>query len=165
MKNFSKKMVILTALVAIFLIISTGLKAELIEPTRTLSKTPDDPGQLTVFSEPPGLGVKIDGTPVGQTPLRIQEVAPGTHRLQIRNSVTEIDLEPGMTFHVSLFRNKFIKFQVEKKETGQTSETHPSQKTETWSPEPSPEQVKTKEQNRKAWERWVQFVNGSSRHF
>lgn len=165
MKNFLKIRVILTAFFAISLFNSTGLQAELIEPTRTLNKTPDGPGQLTVFSEPPGLVVKIDGTPVGQTPLRIQEVAPGAHRLQVRNSVTEINLKPGITYHISLFKNKFIQFHVVKKEPGQQSETTPYPKMETWAPESSAEQLKTKEQNRKAWERWVQFVNGSSRHF
>lgn len=165
MKNLLKMMAIITAFFAIFLLHFDGLQAELIEPTRNLNKTPDGPGQLTVFSEPPGLMVKIDGTTVGQTPLRIQEVAPGAHRLQIRDSITEINLEPGTIFHISLFRNKFIQFQVAKKESGQPSESNPNPRTETWAPKPSPEQLKTKEQNRKAWDRWVQFVNGSSRHF
>ena len=165
MKNFLKIRVILTGFFAISLFNSAVLHAELIEPTRTLNKTPDGSGQLTIFSEPPGQVVKIDGTPVGQTPLRIQEVAPGAHRLQVRDSVTEINLEPGTAFHISLFKNKFIQFQVEKKEPVEQSEAHPYPKTQTWAPEPSPEQLKTKEQNRKAWERWVQFVNGSSRHF
>ena len=165
MKKYPKIMVIITGFFAISLFSSAGLQAELIEPTRTLKKTSEEPGQLTVFSEPPGLAVKINGTPVGQTPLRIQEVAPGTHRLQIRGSITEINLEPGMTFHISLFRNKFIQFQVAKKESGQTSETNPNPRTETWAPKASPEQLKIKEQNRKVWDRWVRFVNGSSRHF
>jgi hypothetical protein len=165
MKRFSKIMVILTGFFAISLFNSAVLQAELIEPTRTLKKTPEDPGQLTVFSEPPGLVVKIDGTPVGQTPLRIQEVAPGAHRLQVRESVTEIYLEPGVTFHISLFKNKFVQFQVVKKEPVKRSEANEYPKTETWAPGSSPEQLKTKEEGRKAWERWVQFVNGSSRHF
>jgi hypothetical protein len=165
MKKFSKIMVILTGFFAISLFNSAVLNAEMIEPTRTLKKTSADPGQLTVFSEPPGQVVKIDGAPVGKTPLRIQEVVPGAHRLQVSNSITEINLEPGTAFHISLFKNKFIQFQVVKKEPEQQSETKRYPKTETWAPEPSPEQLKTKEQNRKAWDRWVQFVNGSSRHF
>ncbi len=165
MKKYSKIMVILTCFFAISLFNSAGLQAELIEPTRTLKKTSEDPGKLTVFSEPPGLTVKIDGTPVGKTPLRIQEIAPGGHRLQIKDSITEINLEPGMTFHISLFRNKFIQFQVAKKESGQPSESDPNPKNETWAPKPSPGQLKTKEQNRKAWDRWVRFVNGTTGHF
>ena len=72
MKKFSKIMVILTGFFAISLFNSAVLNAEMIEPTRTLKKTSADPGQLTVFSEPPGQVVKIDGAPVGKTPLRIQ---------------------------------------------------------------------------------------------
>jgi len=165
MKKFSKIMIILTGFFVIFLCNSAVLQAELIEPTRTLKKTSEAPGQLTVFSEPPGLVVKIDGTPVGQTPLRIQEVAPGAHQLHVRDSVTEINLEPGMTFHISLFKNKFIQFQVANKEQEKPPETNPYPKNQTWAPEPSPAQLKTKAQNRKAWDRWVHFVNGSSRHF
>ena len=165
MKNILKILVILTGFFVISLCNSAVLQAEKIEPTRTLKKTSEEPGQLTVFSEPPGLAVKIDGTPVGQTPMRIQEVAPGSHRLQVSNSVTEINLEPGRAFHISLFRNKFIQFQVMKKEPIHQSESQPDPKTATWAPELSPEQLKTKEQNHKAWERWVHFVNGSSRHF
>ena len=139
--------------------------AELVEPTRTLKKTSEDPSQLTVFSEPPGLAVKIDDTFVGETPLRIKEIAPGANKLRVKDSVTEIYLEPGMTFHISLFRNKFIQFPVAKKESVQPSESKPNPKTETWALKPTPEQLKTKEQNRKAWDRWVRFVNGTTGHF
>ncbi len=165
MRQLFQIMAILTGFFAISFVNSAVLQAELIEPTRTLKKTPDAPGQLTIFSEPPGLVVKIDQTPVGQTPLRIKEIAPGTHRLQVSDSATEIHLEPGMTFHISLFKNKFIQFQAVKKEPMEPTEAEPYPKTATWAPEPSPEQLKTKENNRKAWDRWVQFVNGSSRHF
>jgi hypothetical protein len=87
----------------------------LIAPTRSLKATAEDPGQLTVFSEPPGLNIKLDGKFVGQTPMRIKAVDPGTHQLQVGESVTDIYLEPGQPFHISLFKNKFIQFQVAKK--------------------------------------------------
>lgn len=141
------------------------LQAELIEPTRSLKSSPEDPGRLTVFSEPPGLDVRLDGRLVGKTPLRIEAVDPQAHRLQVAASVTEVNVEPGETYHISLFKNKFIQFQVAKKEVEEPSEAKKASTSETWTPEASPEQLKTKKENRQAWERWMRFVNGTSRHF
>ncbi len=143
----------------------SGLQAELLEPTRSLKAADEDPGRLTVFSEPPGLSVKLDGALVGQTPMRIERVEPGIHQLQVSESTTEINIEPDKTFHISLFKNKFIQFQVAKKATAEPSGSEKTSTAETRFRETSAEQLKAKEENRKAWGRWMLFVNGSSKHF
>ena len=165
MKKMLKLVVFLTGFFTLFVFNFSAPQAELLEPTRSLKATGGDTGQLTVFSEPPGLRVKLNGTLVGQTPMRIKAVDPGTHQLQVRESVTEIYIGPGQTFHISLFKNKFIQFQIAKKEAVEPSGAEKTSTSETWAPEPSSEQLRTKEENRKAWERWMLFVNGSSRHF
>ena len=141
------------------------LPAELIEPSRTLKSATGGPGQLTVFSEPPDLLVKLDGTPVGQTPVRLQEVNPGNHQLQVKQSVTEITIESGKTFHISLFRGKFIRFEVAEEESLGASEGNALPESEIPAQQTSPEHSRIKKENRKAWERWMQFVNGSQNHF
>ena len=143
----------------------TALQAELIEPTRSLKGAGEEPGRLTVFSEPPGLSVKLDGTLIGQTPMRIEKAGPGVHQLQVGESTTEVDIEPAQTIHISLFKNKFIQFQPEKKEAAQPSGPEKASTAENRSSEPSAEQVRAKKENRQAWERWMNFVNGSSKHF
>jgi hypothetical protein len=165
MKKIAKLMAFLTGLSAIIVINFSTLQAELIEPTRSLKATADDPGQLTVFSEPPGLSIKLDGTFVGQTPMRMNAVDPGIHQLQVKESVTEIYIEPGQTFHISLFKNKFIRFQTAKKETPESSGAGKTLSPESSALAPSNQHLRTKEENRKAWERWMLFVNGSSNHF
>ena len=162
MKKMCKLALFLTGFFTIIVLNFSALQAGLIEPTRSLKATAVDPGQLTVFSEPPGLNIKLDGKFVGQTPMRINMVDPGTHQLQVGESVTEIYVEPGQPFHISLFKNKFIQFQVAKKEASEAGKTLTS---ETPAPERSSEHLKTKKENRKAWERWMLFVNGSSKHF
>ena len=163
MKKMFKLVVFLTGFFTIFVFNFSALQAELIGPTRSLKSTAEDPGQLTVFSEPPGLSIKLDGTLVGQTPMRIKAVDPGAHQLQVRESVTEIYVEPGQTFHISLFKNKFIQFQVAKKEASGAGKTLTSETPAP--PKPSSENLRTKKENRKAWERWMLFVNGSANHF
>lgn len=165
MKKKYKLMVFLTGFFIIIVLNFSALQAGLIEPTRSLKTTAEDPGQLTVFSEPPGLNIKLDGTFIGQTPMRIKAVDPGTHQLQIRESVTEIYVEPGQMFHISLFKNKFIQFQVAKKEAAEPSGAGKTLSPETSAPEPSSQNLRTKEKNHKAWERWMLFVNGSKNHF
>jgi PEGA domain len=165
MKRYLKITVIFAGFFTIFLLIFTPLQAELIEPTQTLKTAAAESGQLTVFSEPPDLMVKLDGTPVGQTPVRIQAVAPGDHQLQVRQSVTDINIESGEAYHISLFRDKFIRFQGAKSEALKNQASKASQRSEAPIPQSSPEQIKIKKENREAWERWMNFVNGSSSHF
>jgi hypothetical protein len=46
---------------------------------RLALRTPTNGGNLTVISEPNGAEVRLDGTPVGQTPLTLHKVVPGSH--------------------------------------------------------------------------------------
>jgi hypothetical protein len=165
MKKMYKIIVFLTGFFSIIVFNFSALQAGLIEPTRSLKATAEDPSQLTVFSEPPGLSIKLDEKFVGQTPMRMNAVDLGTHQLRVGESVTEIYVEPGETFHISLFKNKFILFQVTKKEALEPSAAGKTSTSGTPAPEPSSKHSRTKEENRKAWERWMLFVNGSSKHF
>ena len=45
------------------------IASDLIEPTRTLEGTSDQSAKLSVFSEPPGLQVTLDGAAIGKTPV------------------------------------------------------------------------------------------------
>ena len=139
--------------------------AELIEPSRSLKSASGGPGQLTIFSEPPGMEVKLDGTSVGSAPIRIKTLNPGVHRLQVGESATEITIESDQTLHISLFRNRFIQFQVTENQRAPASAAGGPSKTERRIPETSSQQIRVKEENRKAWERWMQFVDGRSKHF
>ena len=40
-------------------------------------------GRLEIGSEPPGAGVRVDGVPRGVTPLVINDIAPGQHRVTL----------------------------------------------------------------------------------
>ena len=162
MKKMSKLLVFLTGFFTIIVLNYSALQAELIEPSRSLKSTAEDTGQLTVFSEPPGLNIKLDGTLIGQTPMRMNAVDAGTHQLQVGGSSTEIKVKPGQAFHISLFKNRFIQFQVAGKEESEAGkESTPA----AVAPEPSAENLRAKEENRRAWDRWMNFVNGSSKHF
>jgi len=165
MKKYFKLIVFLTGFFSIFIFNSAALQAELIEPSRSLKTTAESPGRLTVFSEPPGLTVKLDGTTVGQAPMLIKDVEPGIHQLQVSESATEIYMEPGKTFHISLFRNRFIQFEVAKKEPAEPSGAKKLTTPQTSSPEPSSLRLRTEKENRKAWERWMKFINGSAKYF
>jgi hypothetical protein len=162
MKKMHRLVVFLAGFFTIIMLNYSTLQAELIEPSRSLKSTAEDPGQLTVFSEPQGLDIELDGTFIGQTPMRMNAVDAGTHQLQVGESITEIKVKPGQAFHISLFKNRFIRFQVARKEA---SEAGKISTPATVTPEPSAEHLRTKEENRKAWERWMRFVNGSSNHF
>jgi hypothetical protein len=108
---------------------STAWSSELIKPTRALDSAGEKPGKLSVFSEPPGLEVALEGTLIGKTPLFLDEVSPGSHRLQIKNSETDITIEPGKTLKISLYNDKFILIPATDKkppEQSQTAETSPN---------------------------------------
>ena len=165
MKIYLKRIVFGVVFFAVFGFNLVVPQAELIEPSRSLKTASGGPGHLTVFSEPPGLDVKLDGASIGSAPIRVKALEPGIHRLQVGDSVTDIYIEPGQTFHISLFRNRFIKFEVAQQEAAASPDTNELSAVEQLGSEASPQQYKRKEENRKAWERWMQFVNGSSRHF
>jgi hypothetical protein len=96
-KMFSKLMNIYVS----FAIILLGAAAlcyggELIEPTRTLQDAGERWGKLIVFSEPPEVDVFLDGSKVGQTPLWLEKVKEGTHKLQIKDREKEIYVKEGL---------------------------------------------------------------------
>lgn len=95
---------------------SVAWSSELIEPTRTLASAREKPGKLTVFSEPPKLDVKMDGTVIGETPVVLQEVAPGIHVIRVIDAVTEIYVAPGKSIQLSWFKGAFIQITEEVKE-------------------------------------------------
>jgi len=61
-----------------------------------------------VVSEPPGLGVFFDGSEIGQTPIWMKEVKPGSHELWVRRSETDVYVETGKTLTLSFFKGSFI---------------------------------------------------------
>jgi hypothetical protein len=92
---------ILMNICASFVIILLGAAAlcyggELIEPTRTLQDAGERWGKLIVFSEPPEVDVFLDGSKVGQTPLWLEKVKEGTHKLQIKDREKEIYVKEGL---------------------------------------------------------------------
>ena len=114
---------------AFLLVYSPAWSSELIKPTRALDSTGEKLGKLAVFSEPPGLEVRLEGTIVGNTPILLDEVEPGSHRLRVKDSETDISIEPGKTLQISLYKDKFILIPATDKkppEQSQTAETTPT---------------------------------------
>ena len=108
MKKAIKIAIVLVFGLAFLLGYSSAWSSELIKPTRALDSSGENPGKLSVFSEPPGLEVTLEGAIIGKTPLFLDEVKPGSHRLQVKNSETDITIEPGKTLKISLYKDKFI---------------------------------------------------------
>jgi hypothetical protein len=100
----------------LLLINSLSFASDLIEPTRTLSGMGHKEGKLSVFSEPPELAVKMDGTLIGETPLELQAVEPGVHVIQVKGSEIEIYVTPEKSVKLSWFKGAFIEIPVEVKE-------------------------------------------------
>jgi hypothetical protein len=166
MKKLSTQVGVFVILIIIFAFNGVAQQAELIEPSRSLEAASGAPGHLTVFSEPPGQDVALDDALIGLTPIRIESLDPGIHRLQVGESITKIYIESGKTFHISLFKNRFIKFENTQKEATAPSDNGGqlgvNQRELDRLPQKSPP---IEEVNRKAWKRWMQFVNGTSSHF
>lgn len=89
--------------------------AELIAPTRVLDDDNQKPGQLSVFSEPPGLGVMLDGKAIGKTPLSLKSVSQGTHMLRVEKKEMMITIGPGQVRRLSFFKDSFVEIPAEKK--------------------------------------------------
>jgi len=141
--------------------------AELIGPTRNLGEKFEAMGRLTVLSEPPGYKISLDGNRLGKTPAFLVEVKPGIHKLRVRDSETEIYLEPGKTLKISLFKNEFIQIPVESKVAEKQQPDLEQQRQVSTSPalQPSPAEVRIQENRNRAKERWMRFVDGSSPAF
>jgi hypothetical protein len=103
-----KPFFILLALSAVCALFSSGLQAQLIEPTRSLEGAPDGAGLLNVLSEPPGIEVRVDGKVIGKTPIFSARFPAGVHALRIRDSETDIQLVAGKAFAISWFKGAFI---------------------------------------------------------
>jgi TonB family protein len=68
--------------------------------TVALSRTPAATGIAEITSDPPGATVRINGTPVGQTPFSDPKIKTGTHRLEVTRDGYEpwsgtITVQPG----------------------------------------------------------------------
>lgn len=95
---------------------------ELIQPTRTLKSAEKLPGTLSVFSEPSGLDVFLNHSKIGKTPILSMKVTPGSHSLKVKDTETQIDVIPGKSLRLSLFKGTFIRIQEQEKETIQKPE-------------------------------------------
>ena len=114
---------------------------------------------MTVFSEPPGLEVFLDGSEIGKTPVRRREVKAGSYTLRVKDSETEIEAGPGEELKISLFKGSFIRIP----KTERAAEKPPGLRQEeiqvTKTPGPA------KEQQPRDLTPWERFINGTSRHF
>jgi len=104
MKPFVKFMVYTTYFFAFLSFHPLLMAAELITPTRTLDSEKGLMEKLSVFSEPPGLDVTLDGTEIGKTPIISREVEPGAHIIRIQDSETKIFVKPGKAHQYSWFK-------------------------------------------------------------
>ena len=116
MKGVAALKGILSAGLILFLINPLSFASDLLEPTRTLSSPAEKVGQLSVFSEPPRLEVSVDGTHIGKTPIVGQKVGPGIHIIRVKDSETEIYVEPGKSAKLSWFKGAFIEIPAEEKD-------------------------------------------------
>lgn len=166
--NICFRLIILWVVVyATHFVYLSSTSAELVEPTRNLAgQKAEAMGRLTVLSEPPGLKVSLDGKRLGKTPAFMVKVKPGTHNLRVKNSKTEIYLEPGKTLKISLFKNEFILIPVEVKTPQKKLEPREQRKAFASEPvTPSPEAVRIQESRERTMDRWMRFVDGTSPTF
>jgi len=140
--------------------VAPGDGGELIEPTRTLEDPAARWGKLIVFSEPPELDVFLDGSNIGKTPVWLEKVREGTHKLQIKDFEKEIYVKEGKPLRVGLFKGRFITRIEEEKKVGieaGADKKAPAAKVEAAE---SPESQKEADLSR-----WEKFVNGTLKHF
>jgi hypothetical protein len=158
---FSKLMNIYASFLIILLsAVALCYGGELIEPTRTLRDAGEPSGKLIVFSEPPELDVFLDGSKVGQTPIWLERVKEGTHKLQVKNLEKEIYVKEARTLKVGLFKGRFITvLEAEKKAEKQVA-LEKKEPATTLEEEESPEKQKENDLSR-----WEKFVNGSLKQF
>ncbi|MEO5740108.1 MAG: PEGA domain-containing protein [Vicinamibacterales bacterium] len=55
-----------------------------------LPKAGSDLGKLQVRTDPPGVRISIDGTPLGKTPMTIVELAPGEHTVTLESDMGSV---------------------------------------------------------------------------
>ena len=107
--KIKRNLMIFFVFVYIFLMIqSLSLFAELIEPSRTLEGQQKPIGRLSVFSEPPGLDVFLDGVKIGKTPVISKEVTSGVHILRVKDTEKEIIILSEKSLQLSFFKDSLI---------------------------------------------------------
>lgn len=116
MKRIPEFKGVLKAGLLLLLINIPAFASDLIEPTQTLSSPAESAGELSVFSEPHGLVVEMDGTQIGKTPVVGQKVEPGIHAISLKDSETEIYIGSGKSVKLSWFKGAFIEIPEEVKE-------------------------------------------------
>ncbi len=156
----SSKRIGLSALLLLFTGVPISFGGEsLIAPTRSLEGHQEDLGRLTVVSEPPGLGVFFDGSEIGQTPIWMKEVKPGSHELRIRRSEMDVYVETGKTLTLSYFKGSFIVV-PEEKEAGKELTPEPGKMAE------GRKRVRPREEESpRDLTPWEPFLNGTSPTF
>jgi hypothetical protein len=144
MKDLTKITIVLVF--GLFLLVySPAWSSELIKPTRALDSTGEKLGKLSVFSEPPGLEVRLEGTIIGKTPILLDEVEPGSHRLRVKDSETDISIEPGKTLQISLYKEKFILIPATDKKSSKLPQTVETNLTKSKPPPPPTEKQRPEE--------------------
>jgi hypothetical protein len=113
-KMLSRSIIIFFFASVLLFFYSPSSKAGLIEPTRTLRGTTEEMGKLSLYSEPPGLEVTLDGNEIGKTPVIEKDIEPGSHVVQIKKSKKEIFIIPGQPLAISWFKDSFIEIPIKK---------------------------------------------------
>jgi hypothetical protein len=93
---------------ACILLIPACALSQLIEPTRTLGETAETPGSLAVYSEPPELPVKLNGIPVGKTPLVDPAVEPGLYVVAVNEKEMQVRITSRTAVRLSYFKGDFF---------------------------------------------------------
>ena len=110
------KLTIVFAFVYVFLLlVPSPSYTEKIGPSRTLGGEEATTGTLSVFSEPPGLAVFLDGKKVGTAPVSVSDLQPGSHALQVKDDKTEINVVAGKTHRLSYYKGSFLEIPEEAK--------------------------------------------------
>jgi len=141
MQSIQKLKAVLKAGFLLFFIAQFSLAADLIEPSRTLKSVDKRMGKLTISSDPPMLDVKMNGTAIGETPVVLQEVEPGFHVIQVKDSETEIYVEPGKSIQLSWFNGAFIEIPIETKESSAQPSSTKREVPQKVTPEPTPKKI------------------------
>lgn len=128
----------------------------LIPPTRTLEGDERSWGRLTVFSEPPGLEVYLDGEKVGAAPLWLSMVEAGTHILRVGDTEEQVLVQPGKRTKAGVFKGSFIAMTEEDR---QVLPEPPAAKGPL--PEGPVVERPEEEERRRELTRWDLFINGS----
>jgi len=116
--------------------------SEKIAPTRTLDGRAQ-PGQLSVFSEPPGLEITLNGKSAGMTPLHEIAIAGGIHTLKIENTQTTITITSGEVRQLSYFKGKFVDIPVPVNDPEETPSVDQQTSRREALPESAPEKEET----------------------